>query len=206
MILFIFTSWCIIINQVKVFLSIPGGGYMEKAYLVLADGQVFEGFRFGSRRDSTGELVFTTLTRTGTPMLRYRTRDLTRIIPGTCECGRTLRRLDRMKGRTDDMLIISGVNVFPSQIEGVLMGIPEVGNNYQIVVDRQANLDRLHVRVELYAKMFTGDVKALEKLKASIVNKLKSVIVVTPRIEFCEPGTLPVSMGKAVRVIDNRKI
>ena len=153
-----------------------------------------------------GELVLTHINREAMPIIRYRTRDLTRIIPGTCECGRTLRRLDRMKGRTDDMLIISGVNVFPSQIEGVLMGIPEVGNNYQIVVDRQANLDRLHVRVELYAKMFTGDVKALEKLKASIVNKLKSVIVVTPRIEFCEPGTLPVSMGKAVRVIDNRKI
>jgi phenylacetate-CoA ligase len=117
-----------------------------------------------------------------------------------------MRRLDRIKGRSDDMLIISGVNVFPSQIEGVIMGIPEVGNNYQIVVDRENNLDRLHVRVELYAKMFSGDVKELEKLKSVITNRLKSVIIVTPRIEFCEPGSLPASMGKAVRVIDHRKL
>ncbi|MGL4369447.1 MAG: phenylacetate--CoA ligase family protein, partial [Spirochaetota bacterium] len=123
-----------------------------------------------------GELVLTHINREAMPIIRYRTRDLTRFIPEQCECGRTLRRLDRMKGRTDDMLIISGVNVFPSQIEGVLMGIPEVGNNYQIVLDREASLDRLHVRVELYAKMFTGDVKALEKLKISITNRLKSVI------------------------------
>jgi phenylacetate-CoA ligase len=153
-----------------------------------------------------GELVLTHINREAMPIIRYRTRDLTRFIPEPCDCGRTLRKLDRMKGRTDDMLIISGVNVFPSQIEGVLMGIPEVGNNYQIVVDRNENLDRIHVRVELYAKMFTGNVKELEKLKVHITNKLKSVIIVTPRVEFCEPGSLPASMGKAVRVIDNRKI
>lgn len=153
-----------------------------------------------------GELVLTHINREAMPIIRYRTRDLTRFIPGKCECGRTLRRLDRMTGRTDDMLIISGVNVFPSQIEGVLMGVPEVGNNYQIVVDRDHNLDRLHVKVELYAKMFTGDIKELDRLKATITNKLKSVIIVTPRIEFCEPGTLPASTGKAVRVIDNRKL
>lgn len=153
-----------------------------------------------------GELVLTHINREAMPIIRYRTRDLTRFIPGQCECGRTLRRLDRMTGRTDDMLIISGVNVFPSQIEGVLMGVPEVGNNYQIVVDRDHNLDRLHVKVELYAKMFTGDIKELDRLKVSITNKLKSVIIVTPRIEFCEPGTLPASTGKAVRVIDNRKL
>jgi phenylacetate-CoA ligase len=153
-----------------------------------------------------GELVLTHINREAMPMIRYRTRDLTRFITEPCACGRTMRKLDRMKGRTDDMLIIGGVNVFPSQIEGVIMGIPEVGNNYQIVVDQENSLDRIHVKVELYAKMFTGDVKELEKLKSSIVNKLKSVIIVTPRIEFCEPGTLPASMGKAVRVIDNRKI
>jgi phenylacetate-CoA ligase len=153
-----------------------------------------------------GELVLTHVNREAMPIIRYRTRDLTRFIPGTCGCGRTMRRLDRIKGRSDDMLIISGVNVFPSQIEGVIMGIPEVGNNYQIVVDRENNLDRLHVRVELYAKMFSGDVKELEKLKSVITNRLKSVIIVTPRIEFCEPGSLPASMGKAVRVIDHRKL
>jgi phenylacetate-CoA ligase len=153
-----------------------------------------------------GELILTHINRDAMPIIRYRTRDLTRFVPGQCECGRTMRRLDRMKGRTDDMLIISGVNVFPSQIEGVLMAIPEVGNNYQIVVDREQNLDRIHVRVELYSKMFTGDVKELEHLKTNITNKLKSVIIVTPRVEFCEQGSLPASTGKAVRVIDNRKI
>jgi phenylacetate-CoA ligase len=153
-----------------------------------------------------GELVLTHINRDAMPIIRYRTRDLTRFIPGQCRCGRTMRRLDRMTGRTDDMLIISGVNVFPSQIEGVLMSIPEVGNNYQIVLDREHNLDRLHIKVELYAKMFTGNMKELDHLKISITNKLKSVITITPRIEFCEPGTLPTTTGKAVRVIDYRKI
>jgi phenylacetate-CoA ligase len=153
-----------------------------------------------------GELVLTHINRDAMPIIRYRTRDLTRFIPGQCRCGRTMRRLDRMTGRTDDMLIISGVNIFPSQIEGVLMSIPEVGNNYQIVLDREHNLDRLHIKVELYAKMFTGNMKELDQLKISITNKLKSVITITPRVEFCEPGTLPTTTGKAVRVIDYRKI
>ena len=154
----------------------------------------------------TGELVITHINREAMPIFRYRTRDLTRIIPEPCPCGRTHKRIDRMKGRTDDMLIISGVNIFPSQIESVLMNIPEVGNNYQIVVDRENNLDKIHIKVELYSKMFHGDIKELDSLRKNIADLLKSTIIVTPKIELLEPGSLPPSTGKAVRVIDNRKI
>jgi len=153
-----------------------------------------------------GELVLTHLNREAMPVIRYRTRDLTRVIPDPCPCGRTHRRIERIMGRTDDMLIIGGVNVFPSQIETVLMKIPEVGNNYQIVLDRHENLDRIHVKVELYSKMFHGDMKELENLKSRLVKELQALIVVTPRIELLEPGSLPASTGKAIRVIDNRKI
>ncbi|MCX7677582.1 MAG: phenylacetate--CoA ligase, partial [Spirochaetes bacterium] len=153
-----------------------------------------------------GELVLTHLNREAMPMLRYRTRDLTRIIPDPCPCGRTHRRIDRIKGRTDDMIIVGGVNIFPSQIETVLMNIPEVGNNYQIVLEREGGLDRIHIKVELYSKMFTGDIKALENLKKKIVERLRALIVVNPRVELLEPGSLPPSTGKAVRVIDNRKL
>jgi phenylacetate-CoA ligase len=153
-----------------------------------------------------GELVLTHINREAMPIIRYRTRDLTRVMPERCSCGRTHRRIERIKGRTDDMLIVGGVNVFPSQIESVLMRIPEVGNNYQIVLDRHENLDRLHIRVELYSKMFQGDLEALNKLKKKLVEELKALITVNPRIELLEPGSLPPSTGKAVRVIDNRKI
>jgi phenylacetate-CoA ligase len=153
-----------------------------------------------------GELVLTHINREAMPIIRYRTRDLTRIIPEPCPCGRTHRRMDRIKGRTDDMLIVGGVNVFPSQIETVLMKIPEVGNNYQIVLDREGNLDRMHIKVELYSKMFQGDMNALRQLNKKIVEELRSLITVNPRVEFLEPGSLPPSTGKAVRVIDNREI
>ncbi len=153
-----------------------------------------------------GELVLTHINREAMPIFRYRTRDLTRIIPAQCPCGRTHRRIERITGRTDDMLIIGGVNVFPSQIESVLMNIPEVGNNYQIVLDREENLDRIKIKVELYSKMFHGDLKELERLRKKIVEELRAIIVVNPRVELHEPGSLPPSMGKAVRVIDNRKI
>jgi phenylacetate-CoA ligase len=153
-----------------------------------------------------GELVLTHINREAMPIIRYRTRDLTRIIPEKCECGRTHRRIERIKGRTDDMLIVGGVNVFPSQIETVLMKVPEVGNNYQIILDRHENLDRIHIKVELYSKMFQGDMKALKKLNDRIVDELKALITVTPRIELLEPGSLPPSTGKAVRVIDKRQI
>lgn len=153
-----------------------------------------------------GELVLTHINREAMPIIRYRTRDLTRIIPEQCACGRTHRRIERIKGRTDDMIIVGGVNVFPSQIESVLMNIPEVGNNYVIVLDREENLDRMHIKVELYSKMFQGDMKSLQNLNKNIVEKLRSLIIINPRIEFMEPGSLPPSQGKAKRVIDNRVI
>jgi len=153
-----------------------------------------------------GELVLTHINREAMPIIRYRTRDLTRIIPEICECGRTHRRIERIKGRTDDMMIIGGVNVFPSQIESVLMNIPEVGNNYVIVLSREEGLDRMHIKVELYSKMFQGDLKVLQNLNKSIVEKLRSIIIINPIIEFMEPGSLPPSQGKAKRVIDNREI
>ena len=153
-----------------------------------------------------GELVLTHINREAMPMFRYRTRDLTRFIPEPCPCGRTHRRIERIKGRTDDMLIISGVNVFPSQIETVLMNTPEVGNNYQIVLERENNLDRMHIRVELYSKMFHGDIRELERLKKKLGESLRAHITINPRIELLEPGSLPPSQGKAQRVIDKRTL
>ena len=104
------------------------------------------------------------------------------------------------------MLIVGGVNVFPSQIETVLMKIPEVGNNYQIVLDRKNSLDRMHIKVELYSKMFHGDLKGLKNLSAKITEELRALITINPLVELLEPGSLPPSTGKAVRVIDNREI
>lgn len=153
-----------------------------------------------------GELILTHISRDAMPIIRYRTRDLTRIIPEQCECGRTHRRIERIKGRTDDMLIVGGVNVFPSQIESVLMNVPEVGNNYQIVLERKGNLDKMTVKVELYSKLFHGDLKELKRLNDKIIEELRALIVINPKIELLEPGSLPPSTGKAVRVIDNRKI
>ncbi|MFW5785083.1 MAG: phenylacetate--CoA ligase family protein [Chitinispirillaceae bacterium] len=151
-----------------------------------------------------GEIVFTTLARLATPLLRYRTRDLSRVCEGVCKCGRTHRRIARIKGRSDDMLIVNGVNVFPSQIEEVIMKVPEVGTNYQIVIEKAGSLDRLTVKTEIYSKMFTGDFSFLENLKNRICKELKASITINPVIELHEPGGLPVSEGKAKRVIDNR--
>ncbi len=152
----------------------------------------------------TGEVVFTNLIRRATPLLRYRTRDLASIIPGKCQCGRTHRRLSRITGRTDDMLIINGVNVFPSQIEEVVMRIPEVGTNYQIHVDKVGALDKLIVKVEIYSKMFMGEARQLDTLKGKIKDELRASITINPVVELHEPGFLPVSEGKAKRVVDLR--
>ncbi len=151
-----------------------------------------------------GELVLTNLVRRATPMLRYRTRDLAFLHPQGCDCGRTHRRLSRILGRTDDMLIINGVNVFPSQIEEKIMKIPEVATNYQIYVDKKGALDRLTVKVEIYPKLFLGEVAKLEALKQKIVDELRASIVISPLVELHEPGALPVSEGKAKRVVDDR--
>jgi phenylacetate-CoA ligase len=154
--------------------------------------------------DQEGELVFTTLKRTATPLLRYRTRDLSVIHSGTCPCGRTHRRIGRIKGRTDDMLIINGVNVFPSQIEEVLMRHPDVGTNYQIIVDKKGALDRLTVKTEVTPEMFSDDMRDLNALQAKIKDLLKASISISAIVELHEPGVLPVSEGKAKRVIDVR--
>ena len=151
-----------------------------------------------------GELVLTNLTRKAMPLLRYRTRDLTSIITGDCKCGRTHRRLERIKGRTDDMMIINGVNVFPSQIEEIIMKIPEVGTNYQILLTKQGAIDRLTVRVELYSKMFSGEASQLEDIKKRIAEELKASIFINPHIQLHEPGVLPTFEGKGKRVVDER--
>jgi len=151
-----------------------------------------------------GELVLTTLQRQATPLLRYRTGDLTTLRPEPCACGRTHRRITRIKGRVDDMLIINGVNMYPSQIESVIMKIPEVGTNYQICVEKAGPLDKLTVKTEIYSKMFTGDLKALDALKLRLQEELKASIIVKPVVELHEPGSLPVQEGKAKRVFDER--
>ena len=154
--------------------------------------------------EKEGEIVFTTLSRRATPILRYRTRDLAFGYKGICKCKRTHRRLSRITGRTDDMLIVNGVNVYPSQIEEVIMRIPEVGTNYQIQLEKEGTLDKLIVKVEIYSKMFTGDVGALDRLKEKIKDNLRASIIINSIVELHEPGSLPVSEGKAKRVVDLR--
>ena len=151
-----------------------------------------------------GELVLTNLIRHASPILRYRTKDLTRIIPGDCACGRTSRRIGRIMGRTDDMLIINGVNVFPSQIEEVVMKVPEAGNNYRIVVRKKGTLDVLIVELEVGPEILSDDTRDLYALKGRLVDALKASISIKPVIELHEPGQLPVQEGKAIRVVDER--
>lgn len=152
-----------------------------------------------------GELVLTTLVREGMPIIRYRTKDLTRILPGDCPCGRTHRRIERIKGRTDDMLILKGVNIFPIQIEKKLMEIPGVGKNFLIILDREGYNDHMTIKVEVERQFFDGDLKHLEQLRRKIVEGLKSDILITPKVDLVDPDSLPQSEGKAKRVIDNRK-
>lgn len=151
-----------------------------------------------------GELVLTTLDRDAMPLIRYRTRDLTRIIPGECPCGRTHRRIDRLKGRSDDMFIVKGVNIFPMQIEKILMQFRELGANYLITVDTVNNNDEVMVEVEL-SDLFTDDYSQLQGLTREITRQLKDEILLTPKIKLVDKGTLPQSEGKAVRVKDLRK-
>jgi phenylacetate-CoA ligase len=152
-----------------------------------------------------GELVLTSLQRTATPLIRYRTRDLTRILPGPCPCGRTHRRIDRIRGRSDDMLIINGVNVFPMQIERTLMRIPGIAHDYLIEIREENYMDKLHVSVEVEAEAFQGTLAGLEGLHARVAEELKAEIGVTPVVKLLEAGSLPAAEGKAVRVVDQRK-
>ncbi len=152
-----------------------------------------------------GELVITTITKEGIPMIRYRTRDITRIIPEPCICGRTHVRLERMSGRSDDMLIIRGVNVFPSQIESVLINIEGVEPHYQLIVDREENLDTLEVQVEVNEQSFSDEIKVLQGLSNRIRKEIKDMLGVTCKVRLVEPKTIARSEGKAKRVIDKRK-
>jgi len=175
----------------------------EDAYLVeIIDPNTLEPVPDGQY----GELVMTTLKREAMPILRYRSRDLTRILPGTCACGRVHKRIDRIQGRTDDMFIIKGVNVFPMQVEQVLMNIPEVGNNYVIVLKRENNVDDMVVRVEVTDSVFVEDMRELERVRKRISHNLKSELLVTPKVELVEPNSLPRTEGKALRLIDQRVI
>ena len=150
-----------------------------------------------------GELVLTTLDREMMPLIRYRTRDLTRILPGSCPCGRTHVRLDRIKGRSDDMFIIKGVNIFPMQVEKILVQHPQLGSNYLITLDTVNNQDVMIVEVELN-DLSTDNYIELEQIRKNIIRQLKDEILVTPKLQLVKKGTLPQSEGKAVRVKDLR--
>jgi len=154
---------------------------------------------------ATGELVITTITKEGIPLLRYRTRDITSLTFEPCVCGRTHARLARMSGRSDDMLIIRGVNVFPSQIESILVRIEGVEPHYLLVVDRVDNLDTLEVQVEVDEQLFSDEIKVLQALAQRIEKEIKDMLGVTSKVRLVEPKTITRSEGKAKRVIDNRK-
>ncbi|PIE71877.1 MAG: phenylacetate--CoA ligase [Deltaproteobacteria bacterium] len=154
----------------------------------------------------TGELVFTSITKEAFPVIRYRTRDITRLNPEPCICGRTHVRMNRVTGRSDDMLIIRGVNVFPSQIESILMKSSEIEPHYQLVVDRNDNLDRLTVNVEVRGDLFSDEIKNMQYLEKQISKNIKEYLGVSATVKLVEPKSIARSEGKAVRVIDKRKI
>ena len=154
---------------------------------------------------SKGELVFTTLTKEAFPLIRYRTKDISRLMYETCACGRTLVRMEKVTGRTDDMLIIRGVNVFPSQVEHVLMGVEGVEPHYQIVVEREGNLDTMLILVEVSEEIFSDEIRKLENLAKTIQREIKDLLGVTCAVKLVEPKSIQRSEGKAQRVIDKRK-
>jgi len=173
----------------------------EDAYLLeVVDPQTLEPVPPGT----VGELVFTNLTREGMPLIRYRSRDLASYDDAPCPCGRRHRRISRIQGRTDDMIIIKGVNIFPLQIEKVLKALPEVHTNYLVELTRENFNDQMHVRVEVRESFFREDLKYLAALRQRITEALKSELLVTPIVELVEPNTLPAGEGKAVRLVDKR--
>lgn len=153
-----------------------------------------------------GELVFTTLTKEGTPVIRYRTRDITFLDHTPCPCGRTSVRMHRILGRTDDMLIVRGVNVFPSQVEEVLLRIEGVEPHYQLVVERKGHLDTLEIQVEMNEQLFSDEIKNLETVERKIESELYSALNVHTRVKLAEPKTITRSEGKAKRIIDKREV
>jgi phenylacetate-CoA ligase len=153
-----------------------------------------------------GELVFTTITKEAFPVIRYRTRDLSVLLPEPCRCGRTILRMGRIQGRSDDMLIIRGVNVFPSQIESVIMETRQFAPHYQLMVERVGNLDQLTVLVEVNEGMFSDEIKNLQSIERDLEKNIRETLGVTTRVRLVEPKSIQRSEGKAVRVIDKRNI
>ena len=153
-----------------------------------------------------GELVFTTLTKEGMPVLRYRTKDLCTLMDGECECGRKTVRMGRIMGRSDDMLIIRGINVFPSQVESVILEMPEIEPQYMLVVDRINNLDTLQIQVEVRRDFFSGDMGSMLAMKKRLSDKIKSVLSIGAEIKLMEPGSIERSQGKSKHVIDKRSL
>jgi phenylacetate-CoA ligase len=151
-----------------------------------------------------GEVVFTTITKEGIPVIRYRTRDISRIVPGECACGRTFRRLERITGRSDDMLIIRGVNVFPNQIEQVLTGIPGVAPHYQVVLSKRGSMDHVEVHVEVSPDVSFDEIKTLEALRNRVSAEIASALAVSIAVRLVEPKSIERSEGKAKRVLDLR--
>lgn len=169
----------------------------------IVDKETLEPLEYGKE----GELVITTITKEGIPMIRYRTRDITTLTDKKCKCGRTHVRMKRVVGRSDDMLIIRGVNVFPSQIETVIMNIGKgVEPHYQLIVDRKEGADTLEVQVEMSEALFSDEVKTIENVKYNLEKDLHSMLGITAKVKLCDPYSLPRSEGKAKRIIDKRKI
>jgi phenylacetate-CoA ligase len=176
---------------------------MEDHFLPeIIDKDTFEPLAPGEK----GELVFTTLTKEAFPVIRYRTKDICQLIPDTCSCGRTFYRMPKITGRTDDMLIIRGVNVFPSQIEEILMKSEGVEPHYQIIVERHGSLDSIEVQVEVSEDIFSDEVKVLENLAKKLVGDIKDLLGISCKVKLVEPKSIARSEGKAQRVIDKRKI
>lgn len=176
--------------------------FWEDYYIVeIVDPETLEPVPDGE----VGELVLTTLCREAMPLLRYRTRDLTRVLGRSCPCGRNHVRLDRMRGRSDDMMVLRGVNIFPIQIEKILMQFDELANNYLITLTTDDDNDNMTVEVEL-EDLFTDDYQRLQQLQKDVTRELKDEILLTPHVKLVPKGTLPVSEGKAVRVVDKRKV
>ncbi len=153
-----------------------------------------------------GELVFTTITKEAFPLIRYRTKDISRLMPQICKCGRTFVRMERVSGRSDDMLIIRGVNVFPSQIESVLLDIEGLEPHYQLIVDREGSMDTLEVQVEVSEQVFSDEIRELQKLEKRITKDIKDYLGVTTKVKLVEPKSLQRFEGKAQRVVDKREI
>ena len=176
--------------------------FWEDYYIVeIVDPETLEPVPDGE----VGELVLTSLCREAMPLLRYRTRDLTRVLGRTCSCGRNHVRIDRMRGRSDDMMVLRGVNIFPIQIEKILMTFPELASNYLITLTTDEDNDNMTVEVEL-EELFTDDYRRLQNLTNRIQRALKDEILLTPHVKLLPKGTLPVSEGKAVRVVDKRTV